>query len=268
MTTNFNVFIPERFQLLRLGLFPQDAIYFFRQLISDTLKTREEQSIVRPDMIHLLMEAKKARKDITDDDIAAHAFIFFFAGFETTSTLLCFTTLLLAMHPEVQKKLQGHIDGVFNDDEQTISYEDLHGLVYLDMVFSETLRLYSPAVGTDRCCVKTYTVPAAENRPALQIEEGETIMIPVLGIHMDPEYFPDPESFRPERFSEENKQKSSHSRNRFALMETKVALVHLLSRFDFQVIDKTPLPIKLTNSMNIEGGFWLGITPRNKFTPH
>ncbi|XP_063233597.1 uncharacterized protein LOC134537257 [Bacillus rossius redtenbacheri] len=272
---------PNLLKLLKIKVFPKDATSFFKHLIYDTIETRENKNIIRPDMIHLLMEAKKVQKDLTNDDIAAQAFIFFFAGFETTSTLLCFSTLLLAMHPEVQKKLQGHIDEVFDDEEQTITYEALHELAYLDMVISETLRLYTPAVATDRVCVKRYTVPAAEGRPQLTIEKGEIVMIPVIGLHMDPEYFPDPSSFRPERFSEENKHDikpftylpfgvgpRSCIANRFALMEAKVALVHLLSRFDFQVIDKTPLPIKLTDAMQVKGGFWLGLAPRNKPTTH
>ena len=55
--------------------------------------------------------------------------------------------------------------------------------------------------------------------------------------------------------------------NRFALMECKVAMVHLLSRFNVKVVSKTPIPIKLTKkglNMTVDGGFWLGLEQRVK----
>jgi cytochrome P450 family 9 len=55
--------------------------------------------------------------------------------------------------------------------------------------------------------------------------------------------------------------------NRFALMESKIALVQLLSRFNFRVVSKTPIPIKITKSgfnMTVDGGFWIGLQQRVK----
>jgi hypothetical protein len=55
--------------------------------------------------------------------------------------------------------------------------------------------------------------------------------------------------------------------NRFALMESKIALVQLLSRFNFRVVSKTPIPIQITKkgfNMTVDGGFWLGLEHRVK----
>jgi cytochrome P450 len=55
--------------------------------------------------------------------------------------------------------------------------------------------------------------------------------------------------------------------SRFALMEAKIALVQLLSRFNLKVVAKTPIPIKITKkslNMTVEGGFWLGLEQRVK----
>ena len=55
--------------------------------------------------------------------------------------------------------------------------------------------------------------------------------------------------------------------SRFALMESKVAMVNLLSRFNVKVVSKTPIPIKLTKkglNMTVDGGFWLGLEQRVK----
>jgi len=55
--------------------------------------------------------------------------------------------------------------------------------------------------------------------------------------------------------------------SRFALMESKFAIVQLLSRFNLRVVSKTPIPIQITKkhlSMSVDGGFWLGLEQRVK----
>ncbi|RZC40466.1 p450 domain containing protein, partial [Asbolus verrucosus] len=63
------------------------------------------------------------------------------------------------------------------------------------------MRKYPPVALLTRKCVKDYKVPDAD----VVIENGTSVIIPVLGIHYDEEYYPDPEKFDPDRFSEENK---------------------------------------------------------------
>jgi len=61
--------------------------------------------------------------------------------------------------------------------------------------------MYPTAPMMDRRCSKNVTLPEYE----LTLERGSTIVIPVYGFHFDPDYFPDPHKFDPERFSEDNK---------------------------------------------------------------
>jgi len=65
----------------------------------------------------------------------------------------------------------------------------------------EVLRMYPPAPLLDRRCSANVTFPDFD----LTLEKGSNVMIPVYGMHFDPDYFPDPQKFDPERFSEENK---------------------------------------------------------------
>lgn len=74
-------------------------------------------------------------------------------------------------------------------------------LPYLDMVVSETLRKYPPLSFLNRMAMETYEVPNSN----LVLEKGTAVYIPMLALHYDPQYFPDPEKYDPERFSEENK---------------------------------------------------------------
>ncbi|KAJ4428801.1 hypothetical protein ANN_25794 [Periplaneta americana] len=210
-----------------------------------------------------------------DDDLTAQAVFFFFAGFDTASTLLCFASHLLATHPDVQSRLQKEIDEKLENDGGKLTYEAVHSMKYLDMVVSEVLRLYPPAVFSDRKCIKTYTI---QSDASCTIQPGQGLWIPVYAFHHDPKYFPNPEKFDPERFSDENKDNlkpytylpfglgpRSCIGNRFALMEAKIALVHLLTRFNLKVVSKTPIPIQITKkgfNMTVDGGFWLGLEQR------
>jgi len=61
--------------------------------------------------------------------------------------------------------------------------------------------MYPPAPAFGRRCVKEYHVPGSD----LKLEQDCTISVPVNGLHHDPQFFPDPETFNPDRFSEDNK---------------------------------------------------------------
>jgi len=71
----------------------------------------------------------------------------------------------------------------------------------MDMVVSETLRKYPPLGFLNRNTMKTYQIPNFN----LVLEKDTPIYIPMLALHYDPEYFPNPEKFDPERFNEDNK---------------------------------------------------------------
>lgn len=111
----------------------------------------------------------------------------------------------LALHPEIQERLIREID----DLQEALAgklptYEDIQGLNYLDMVLSETLRLWPPAMFLDRICTKPLTIEDYDGTE-IKFEKGDAINIPVYCLHTDPESFPNPLVFDPERFSVENR---------------------------------------------------------------
>lgn len=114
---------------------------------------------------------------------------------------------------------------------------------------TESLRKYPPAGSIVRVVTKDYE--CAEARMVLR--EGMSILIPVYAIHHDPDIYPEPEEFRPDRFSpEEIRKRPSCSflpfgdgpRNcigqRFGMMEARIGLVMLLKNFKFGTCDRTP----------------------------
>lgn len=297
-------------KFLKITVFSKNVQKFFRTLVADTMAGREKNSIIRNDMIQILIDAKKGvlkhedsnHEDIkeagfatveesavgkeavkrrwTDDELTAQAVLFFIAGFDTASTLLCFLAHELTLHPEIQERLQEEIDEVASNSKGKLNYNDLQGMKYMDMVVSEALRLWPPVVSIDRRCVKPYTLPPPNKNSTetFQLKHGEGIIFPIYGIHHDPRYYKDPETFDPERFSDENKGDIKPlsfipfgvgPRNcigsRFALMEAKSVIYHLLRDFDFVKIPRTQDPLQLridTFNMHARHGFWIGLKPR------
>jgi cytochrome P450 family 6 len=72
-------------------------------------------------------------------------------------------------------------------------------------VFTETLRKYPSVSFLDRKCCSDYELPVPNGIGTITLSEGTGVYIPVLALHHDPTYFPEPEQFDPDRFTEENK---------------------------------------------------------------
>jgi len=70
------------------------------------------------------------------DDIAAQALVFFTAGFEVVATLLSFTTLLLAVHQDIQQQVKDEIDEVLAEHGGQVTYEAVQRIKHLDNVVS------------------------------------------------------------------------------------------------------------------------------------
>ncbi|XP_071633835.1 cytochrome P450 9e2-like [Temnothorax longispinosus] len=274
---------PRLAKLIGLSFFPSATSKFFKKIVGETIREREIQDIVRPDMIHLLMQARDKEgasvPKMTLDDIVSQAFIFFFAGFDTSSTLMCFAAHELAVNQDVQDRLREEILQHLTKGNDEISYESLSKMSYMDMVISEALRKYPPFVLIDRLCVKEYELPPSQpGSKKVIVKPNNTLMFPVYAIHRDPKYFPNPDKFDPERFSEENKDNIlpysylpfGHGPrkcigNRFALMETKILIAHLLQKFTLKTVEKTVEPVvhyKAEFSLAPDGGFWIGLEKR------
>ncbi|GBP92735.1 Cytochrome P450 9e2 [Eumeta japonica] len=111
---------------------------------------------------------------------------------------------------------------------------------YLDKVLNESMRMYPPIGSLNRKCTKNDVLLHGN----IKVEEGTLLFIPVYSIHHDPIYYPDLETFDPERFSLEARQSrpkytylpfgDGHRvclAARFARLQMKTGLVHVLRHF-------------------------------------
>lgn len=129
----------------------------------------------------------------------------------------------------------------------------------------------------DRQCQKTYKM-VDETGKVVTLEKGDDIWIPTIAIQRDPQYFPNPNCFDPERFSDERKGEvqpftympfGAGPRNcigsRFALMECKAFLYYLLTSFTFEVAETSTVPLVLEpNNFTLQpkNGFNVHLKPR------
>uniref|UniRef100_A0A8D0NBA8 Cytochrome P450 3A n=1 Tax=Sus scrofa TaxID=9823 RepID=A0A8D0NBA8_PIG len=270
-------FLSPFFEVLDITLFPRSSVKFFTQSVKRMKESRlKDQQMRRVDLLQLMINSQNsketdAHKALSDQELVAQSIIFIFAGYETTSSSLSFLAYILATHPDVQQKLQEEIDATF-PSKALPSYDALAQMEYLDMVVNEILRLYPIAARLERVCKKDVEIHG------VSVPKGTVMMVPVFSIHRDPELWPEPEEFRPERFSKKNKDSinpytylpfGTGPRNcigmRFALMNMKLALVRVLQNFSFKPCKETQTPLKLSSQGLIqpEKPILLKVVPRD-----
>ncbi|XP_015675017.1 cytochrome P450 3A9-like [Protobothrops mucrosquamatus] len=242
---------------MNVNIFSNESVEFFARSVTKLKEKRAQEGPKgRVDFLQLMIESQNSltsheMNGLTDSEILAQAIIFIFAGYESVSSALSYLTYELAIHPDIQQKLQEEIDVVL-PNKAPITYEALMQMEYLDMVLSETLRKHPGTGRLQRVCKKTIKLNG------ITIPKGMFIMIPPTILHYDPEYWPEPDQFRPERFSKEVKEKinpytylpfGAGPRNcigmRFALLTMKAAVARLMQHFTFQPCKETQIPLVL-----------------------
>ncbi|KAF3430496.1 hypothetical protein E2986_13931 [Frieseomelitta varia] len=272
---------PWLVELLQLKIVDSHIAKFFYDQVAETVETRQRTGDRRSDILQLFMDNNKKRepgKEMTVQDMANHAFSFFFGGFDTVSSQSCIVAHLLAENPDVHKRLQQEIDETLKNNNGELTYDAVHEMKYLDAVINETLRLYPIATLIERMCVKDFELPPA--RPgdkSFTVKAGMSIWIPVTGIHQDPKYYENPLKFDPDRFYENKTVANSNAflpfglgprmciGNRFALTEMKVLFSHVLAKCNIRLAPRTITPLQFEKgvfSVTGRNGFWLAIEPR------
>ncbi|PNF20800.1 hypothetical protein B7P43_G13835 [Cryptotermes secundus] len=260
------ILTPKIADFLRLKFTPTEVIDFFRRMTKETVTYRLENNVKRNDFLQLLIQLKEKaenlnnskdksipwHKKFTEEDIAAQALTFFADGYETSSTALSILMYDLACNPKVQERLREEVDSVMGQHNGQVDLDIIHEMEYLEMVVQESLRMHPPVPLMNRLCTKPFELPLP-NGGTFTVEVGTPVVTPMLAIQNDPQYFPDPTHFDPERFTEENKEKRPRYTHfpfgegpriclgmRFGLAQNKACIVHVLSEFEIRKCDKTP----------------------------
>jgi len=269
---------PQLLKGLGISVMNMEALAWFEQILSPGLQERLSGGRKHNDFLQMLAEAKKGELKaveedemsefekeahdhlksgkkvlLTNDVMNAQSLLFFLAGFATTTNFITFMLYALAAHQDVQERLRKELGKIAKNDGD-FDYDELGQLEYLEMFVCEVLRKFPAANRLERICAKDYKDPET----GLTIPKGTLVAIPVTSIHMEPKYYPNPDKFDPEGHfgSEVKKDRSPYAylpfgsgpRNcigmRFALIEGKAAVAHIVHHFKVEPTDKTPLPMK------------------------
>jgi cytochrome P450 len=208
------------------------------------IKERRLSGEDRGDLLSMLLTAHEAEDDghaMTDLQLRDEAMTIFLAGHETTANALAWCWYLLSANPACEERFYAEVDDVLGG--RPAKLEDVPGLAYAAMVFSEALRLYPPVWVIGRrakvdCKIGEYVIPA-----------NSVVLLSQYVTHRDPRYFPEPTKFDPERWTPEAKAArpkfsyfafSSGSRSclgeAFAWTEGVLCLATLAQKYRFRLV--------------------------------
>ncbi|KAJ1789808.1 hypothetical protein LPJ62_002248 [Coemansia sp. RSA 2167] len=251
-----------------------DYLNHFHTFIDNIVDSRIKEMENRPplteeernhaDLLTLLLESYLQSKSgkvfddrgkqvtpLTREQLRSNIGLFYVAGYDTTANSLSYVMLELARSPEIQQKAREIVIGVLGDRKDVYPTDDqLKELGYIDLIVKETLRRNSILAEIRR------RLSAPVTLGQFTLPKGSVVSVDTWAMHYNPEYFPEPEKFIPERFAEEKSSElkgvspfafapfSNGSRQcvgmRFSLIEQRVAIALLLIRFEWTLPKDSP----------------------------
>lgn len=135
--TAFVFSFPKLANFFNIKQMTTDTENFYINMVKDTVQYREKTKFTRNDFMQLLINLKNEEgngNNLTINEIAAQAFVFFIAGFETSSTAMTFCLYELANHPDIQEKVREEVIHVLKQHKGVVSYEAIQDMKYLAQV--------------------------------------------------------------------------------------------------------------------------------------
>uniref|UniRef100_A0A336JYZ5 CSON009146 protein n=1 Tax=Culicoides sonorensis TaxID=179676 RepID=A0A336JYZ5_CULSO len=237
---------PKLLDILPVSVLTSDVKTFFLDVVQTTIDSRAKQNFRRNDFMQLMIDNHEM---FTLNEITANCIIFYLAGADTSPFTVATCLYELALNPVLQRKAQNEIDTFLAKNGGTITYDLIHEMTYLEACVKETLRKFPGLPVLLRECTKDYKIPNSK----LTIKKGTSVFVSAIGLQYDPKYFPDPFKFDPDRFLEDSNLQNKDAylpfgdgprkciAVRMGFLFVKVALVKLLSKYDWETVDNKPI---------------------------
>ncbi|MEB3263582.1 MAG: cytochrome P450 [Synechococcus sp.] len=217
-------------------------------LLHEEIEERRRQPAAEgTDILSLLLAARDEEgQPMTGQELRDELMTLLVAGHETTATALTWALYWIHRDGAIRQRLEQELQGFPEDADPTA----VLSLPYLGAVCNETLRIYP---------VGMLTFPRVVRQPVTlagcAMETGSLVMGCIFLAHRREAVYPDPESFRPERFLERSYSAweflpfGGGSRRcigmAFAQYEMKVVLSRILRQASLELADPTaPHPVR------------------------
>ena len=212
-----------------------DAIVY--RIIDERRRSGKDEG----DLLSMLLDAQdEDGSQMSDKQLRDEVMTLFLAGHETTALTLSWAWYLLAQNPEAEQKFHAELDEVLNGRLPTMT--DLSRLTYTEKIAKESMRLYPPAYALGREAVKECEIGG------FRVSRGTQVFMFQWVTQRDPRFFPEPEAFLPERWTEEFSNSLPKYAyfpfgggprtcigNYFAMMEIVLLLATIGQRFSFSL---------------------------------
>lgn len=271
----FLMLFPKWNRLTRFKFVPKNLEDIFRQIVQQNLESRRKEPAPRNDFLQLMLDLEKSGEKLDLEAVTSHTFSFYNDGYQSSSMTLVFVGYQLAVHQDVQERVRDEVKTVMERHGGALTYEGLKEMTYIDQVINETLRCF-PGVGTmQKRCTEKFDLEGSDGLK-YHAKPGAEIVIPVYALQSDSKYWPDPETFDPERFNEEAKRNNEKFAfipfgegprmcvgMRMAMLQMKACIATLIKDYKIELSPKTKLPLKLSPVIFLPlpiGGTWVYIS--------
>ena len=180
-------------------------------------------------------------KGFTREELIDQLGVFFLAGHETTASALTWAFYVIAMRPDIADRMREEIEQVTQGEP--IDFTHIRKLNFATSVFKEALRLYPPITFIPRVAAEATTVSGRK------IKKGAMVMIAPWVIHRHHDYWPNPDSFDPDRFMPHREKEIVPNSYlpfglgpricvgaNFATIEATLILTRFVQRYDIEIL--------------------------------
>ncbi|XP_049530223.1 cytochrome P450 4d2-like [Anopheles darlingi] len=232
-----------------------------------TASDKDKPEKGRLSLLDILLRSDLTGRQFTDQEVYSQVNNFMFAGHDTTSSAITFILYCCAKYPDVQQRVYEEIIAEIPTGKP-IDQQCINNLKYLELVIKESLRMFPPVPYYSRSIDKETTFNG------IRMLKGSSVVIGLYMMHHNPEFFPQPELFLPERFTQAESRNpfsyipfSAGSRNcigqKFALNELKTVMAKVLRECKVELSEPDFVPkLKLELILKPVDGINLRFNPR------
>lgn len=243
------------------------AVREINTFLSEVIRERRETPGEHNDLLSMLLEARDEQgQGMSEAQLLDEMRTLYLAGHETTSNTMTFVWLLLSQHHDVRDRIEQEVQVVLGGRLPALA--DLRSLTYLDAVVKEAMRLYPPVWAVAR--VASEDVVLGDHA----IPKGTQVILSEWIVHRDARWFPEPLSFRPDRWLDE----ADHPRyayfpfgggpricigNTFAQMEAILLLTTIAQQFRLNMVTGDDVKLQPATTLRIKGGLKVVVNRRD-----